>query len=637
MAGIDLPPIVGPGAPGVAGGYLSQFGNELMQLGAALGKQRQYAPEQQALLDAESTKQLIAAKSLAYDKVNAFNKELDTNTDYQHYGDTWTSYKAGINDAVSSIITLPGARQKYDEWWLTEADKQNDYVAKQARGRTVAAAQAQGQVAIENFANGGNEGAIKSTIREMVSGGLWNSSEATNVAREYIPKARYNFILQQLDKLDDPNAAIETLTNPEASQRFQLDPKQVEDLTRHFEDQKASKQTLANEQRKEQQQKMTEDLITNASDPKTMPTREALSKAMAALLGSPGYEIAKSLRDAVDEETKRINEAKIQRDMTANYSQFDTSMRLWDGNGQAPWGPKELNAALNAKDTLRITEPEYNQLNDLYTSTMKGIADGTRKGPNFLDPRQEQAAWQIALDTTHGWNAETKKLKIQAMLGNGLPGAKVNEIAGAAVNLETTDKARKDYLDPIETYTKGRIDSIVVNQGKEAGTAIQSASYEGFQLKMQMMDFMRRNPGNEKAWGDQLDKIMSGKASQDAVQAMLDQYKVRFPAFGSYFFGQGPRFTAEMQLEAARTQGLVTDVASQARWRSNLPKIQQQETDFLAQNGIKNIVNSKLAPNNEMNYLAKDNSIYKVVQEPVNGVMRNVIYKVVNGQWVKVK
>jgi hypothetical protein len=573
MAGIDLPP------PAVAGAYIARFGTALMQMGEALGKSApKYDNVQQAFLDAQAAKELIAAKSLAYDKVNAFNKELETNTDYSHFGETWTSYKTGIDESVSPMLTIEQAKQKFQEWWLPQANQQTVYVEQQSRQRTVAAAQAQGTVAIEHYADTGNEAAIKDTVKEMVSQGLWNASEATSVAKEWIPKARSNFILQQLDKLDDPQAAMETLNNPDASQRFQLDPAQVKNLSQYFGDQYASRQKIADARIKEQQTQMMTQFITDASDPKTAPGREAATKLMTATLGSPYFSMVEQYRNAIDTETQRITKEKVERGMTANYSQMKTSMLMWDGNGKPPWDPTNVDTSLRAEDPgQRISEPEANGLNSLYESTMKDLASGSRRGPNYEDPNKIADMMRIVFQD--GPSVTDKVNAVRPFFANGVPPMKWQQIRGMIDEYN----GREDWkaaMRPLNAYYNAAIQD-PTNADKRQGLALEQGA-----AAQAMIDVFRKYPNDPAMWKQASDSVMDKNVLPQLINQVQTQLKASFPSVQWAFGGVSQATQLETARELApkefgRSPGLMAQTSIQAQ------KIADEEKQVLSKVGIK--------------------------------------------------
>ena len=574
-------PIVGAGAPAVAGGYLSSFGTELMQFGETLGKiatQQQRNPVQESFLDYQATKELIAAKSIAYDSVNAFNKELDTNTDYQSYGDAWNGQKQSINDKVSSMLTLPQSQAKFQEWWLAEGQKQTVYVNEQARNKTIAAAQAQGIVAIEDYANQGNEGAIKDTIREMVSAGLWKSDEAMAIAKQRIPEARYNLVLNHLDSLDDPNAAIDTLTNAEATKRFNLDPAQVKSMVSFFEDQVAAKQKQADARIKRQQTDLVTQFITDASDPSTAPTREDATKLMTATLGSEYFTMAKQYRDSIDAETQRIAKEKVERGMTANYSQMKTSMLMWDGNGKPPWDPTNVDSSLRAEDpSQRVTEPEANQLNTLYESTMKDIASGTRKGPNFEDPNKVADMMRIVFQD--GPSVTDKVNAVRPFFANGVSPEKWQRIR-AMIDEYNGREDWKAAMRPLNSYYDAIIKDTVTSQEDK-----QRLSLEQGAAAQAMIDVFRKYPNDPAMWKQASDSVMDKNVLPQLIKQVQSQLQASFPSVSWAFGGISQATQLETARELApkefqRSPGMVAQSSMQAN------QIRDEEQKVLAKVGV---------------------------------------------------
>src|SRR3972149_560471 len=156
--GIDLgglPPLTSGGP--VAGGMIAEFGRQIRGLAGALGQRGRYTQQQQAFLDLQAAKEVIAAKDLYFTSINEFNKQLDVNLDYETQGEAWDKFNASTLEQIQGGLTLEKAKVKFHDWYVVEKDKQADHVYGEIRKKTIASAQATSLLAIQNRAQAGEE------------------------------------------------------------------------------------------------------------------------------------------------------------------------------------------------------------------------------------------------------------------------------------------------------------------------------------------------------------------------------------------------------------------------------------------------------------------------------------------------
>jgi hypothetical protein len=575
MAGIDL------GVPSpAAGAEVAGFGADVERLGIELGRQTQQkpAPEQQALLDAQSAKELIAAKSLAFDKVNTFNNQLDQNTDYSTFNDAWNTTKSDINASAESMLTLPKSQEMFQQWWLGEAETQAKYVQGEARKRTVAAANAQGTVALENYADKGSEYGIKDTLNTLVSQGVMDASQAASAASKYIPQARYNLVLQHLDSLDDPYGAMDELTEPNASDRFQISPEQVSKMTDYFKGQAANRTLAAQERAKAKQEQLFKDFVTNAADPMTAPTAMDAKKLQAAMVGSPYYDHVAQYATARQAQEDKINAERIKTGMTDNYSKFATSMMSWNGNGKPPWGPNDIGAALSSKDDAnRINESEFNELKSLYQRTMDDLASGKQKGPNHDDPNRVADMTRIVYDEK--MSASDKYDAIKPFFANGVSPEKWSSLRA---DIDEYDKRTdwKNALTPINAYYHAAI-ADPANIDKR-----QQLSLEQGAAEQAMMSVFRKYPNDPAMWKQASDDIMNKNALPNMIDKVQNDLKAKYPSLMWAFGG----ISQATQIETARQLG-GGGAEIQKESIVHATEIEQEQRKILANAGV-NVVDS---------------------------------------------
>jgi hypothetical protein len=648
MPGIELPPLVGQNAPAVAGDIISGFGQDVINVGNALAnranyeaqkagqQQIQYNAQQQALLDAEEAKQIIAAKAFSYSSIDTFNQGLDSNLDYTKYGDMWNEQKTAMQEQLSSILTLPSAKQKFDEWWVPQQDKQVQYVYGQTRQKTVAAAQATFTTSIDQLAKDGNEQGILDIAKQGAAAGIYSASEAAAIAKDKIPLAHFNQVFNYLDKNANEVDVLDELSQTGATEKWNLSPDQLAAMIGRFTDKLTAQTRVDAERKKAGQEQIFTQLLKDSSDPQTMPTRERVTKDMIALVGSPYYGQAEQLRNSIDAEGARIMAARADYGETKIYSSFQTSMLMWSGSGKAPWDPTTINEAVTNPDAnLRITKEDGNKLNSLYEQTMKDINSGTRKGPNFEDPNKVADMYRIVF--ADGPSVTDKVTGVQPFFANGVPPAKWAQIRGM-IDEYNNREDWKTAMRPLTAYYSAAISDPANADNRQKLSLEQGAASEA------MIAVFRQYPNDPAMWKQASDSIMDKNVLPKLINQVQSQLKASFPSV-AWAFG---KISQSTQLETmrelaptqfARSPGLVAQASMQAN------QIANEEKDVLSKAGV-NTIDSYRDPktgawfystvpiprdakgNVDLVALAKAGNLYQVQEQTAGGKFTRTPVKV---------
>lgn len=581
MADISLPDIMGE-TPLVGGKIEEQFGQQVQNFGINLlnaynGQQKALNAQQQALLDMETAKQVIQAKSIALATVDEFNKGLDTNIDYTSYGTAWDQQRASLNDQLSTVLKLPSAKQTFQEWWVPAQSKQTEYVYGQTREKTVASAQATANVAIDEMASQGNEQGIYDTIKYGVAQGLFSAAEASGVAKGKIPEAHFNKVFSYLDKNGNEADALNELTQGGAADKWGLSADQLTSMISKFSDKLAAQTRVADAAVKKQQTATFGKLLEDSSNPETMPTRDNVSKAMSVLVGSEYYTQAKQIRDAIDAETTRIEQASADFGETKLYSQFKTSMLMWSGTEKPPWDPTIIDAALTNEDpALRITKADADKLTSLYEQTMNDLKSGTRKGPNFDDP--DRVAEMVAKVFADGPSVTDKVVAINPYLANGVSPGTWQKFRG----LIDEYNGREDWktaMRPVTTYYTAAIQDPINGDKRQELALEQGAAAQA------MISVFRQYPNDPAMWKQASDSIMDKSVLPQLIKQVQGQLKASFPSVAWAFGGVSEATQLETMRELApakfgKSPGLVAQTSMQAN------KIAEEEKGLLSKAGV---------------------------------------------------
>jgi hypothetical protein len=288
----------------------------------------------------------------------------------------------------------------------------------------------------------------------------------------------------------------------------------------------------------------------------------------------------------------------------------------------------------------KIDQPQFNLLLTAYTQAIDDANSGKRRGPGFNDPAKESRLWKIAwnLDGTYkDTNAIHDAMTATGYLENGVSGEKWSEI-WAKVDEFKGDDTKKRYVKEIGTAYGILLQQMIQNKDTPKDKIFKTAAEEGI-MTQQMINYMNANPKRTDLWDVERDRILGGKAAQEAAKQVVAQMGIRFPGFASRFLGYGPGFTEETKLETLRTWATETktelNVAERGAIEAARPMIIEQEINFLKDNGIKNVIRNLPDSKGEMNYMTQEGGQYKVIQEAVGRVARFVLYKVINGKWVR--
>ncbi len=639
---------------------IAEFGAEVSAFGRAL--LQGYNSQQQALLETESTKQLIQAKSLALANIEAFNQGLDGNTDYQHYGDMWNSQKQGLQEILSGVLTLPDAKQKFDEWWLGEQDKQTQYVYGETRKRTVAAAQATAIVAMDQYAISGNEQGILDTAKSAVAGGVFSASEASSSVGQKLPQARYNKLYNDFNKLDPDTAVAQLLAS--SPETLGVSPDQLKNLTTAMQF-KAKSEKDAQAARSEQDGlKSWDEFLTKLNTPDGFTSWADFASYEA--LVDKGHR--QTVRQAIDRAKKDL---ELGPTLAQDVQRDDLMAQVWDwaATGEATTKPPvtaeqlgtlatdgkirpeqvaEVTDALKTADAMRDDKETSAMFSRLYGAvdagknpalelTIKEIDAAIQdagKHQAILAKRNElqntyekgsgatredvfYEAYRIANDPYMKEEAKNKWIDDHVVPGGGLSPDDGMKLRGWIKPYNDNPK-RKQAMDAIgEAY---RLSMGNPNLSTAERKRLANELYNA----QNTMDAMFRDPKSTDAnIDDAVSSFLTGKAVQDIMDVLSQKTgRAGFPA-------DTAKAGRARELETAREMGVLGQFPKTgAEFATTYQPIAlQQEKNALDRAKItfaSQAVNAK----GDMEYVGSDGIHYVVQETKVDNTMVERVYKV---------
>jgi hypothetical protein len=607
-----------------AGRQLKILGQGVQDIGAALsGMVRQRAAASDSFYKARA----------AFDaSINAYFANLSQNPDHSKYVETFEKDIPNIIKEIEDSIKLPEAKTKFQEYYLEQTDQYRAKVRELAQDRLEVEGRAGALTYSSDLARLGKPDELQKYVTDPTIS-LYFTAEDNKAMEGLYQEAKKQKAKNDLSGLTI-NEQIQLSNDPTWQKQQGLGDKEAKELTDSLLYQKKNNKDLLDEDIKKRQDGLVTQFLTGITD-KTI-SKETAEAIYTGLRGHTFQDNVRSWIDKTVTEEKRLADLQVTYGQQGVYGSMRIDIESWGGKGKEPWGLKDLDEAFANKE---IDQTQFNLLVTAYTQKLDDIRTGKAAGPNYDDPTKVMELWKMA------WNVDGQYKDTEAIhdamsrtkyLGSGCSGEKWSEIWNKVDEFKGDD-TRKRYVKEIGTAYSFILQQMIKND-KSAEAIKRTSSEEGI-VTQQMINFMNDHPGDTKAWDMERDRILGGKAVQEAMAQMMDAVKARWPSFASYVTGYGPQFTEESKLETLRTwaaENKVTlGVAEKGAIEAARPAAINQELTFLKDNGVKNVIDYKPDSRGEMNYVTADGNQYKVVQQPVGGVARFVLYKVVDSKWVK--
>ena len=341
----DLPLDVSPTMVTPSSGqYLQRFGQQLQDFGNTLAAS---GDALHVLYQGQVTAEVTAAKRLAKIRMNEFNYAIESgqNQDYQSYMKAWEAYQSStLQDAVSRM-TLRPAKDEFTEFWEGEVRQNAAWVNAQAMKGLVAEVEAQIKMGMNDAARMGDVEGVLDYARAGSRGGL-AKSEVLKMVGEKLPAAHYNYALNLLQTIGDPDTALSMLEDPGFDEQYRIPvdgEMSVASLRRYFEADGASRRERGQRQLVANAQKAFEAALPKW-DNGTITLDEMavlVGQTNGTTYGTAVAGMAAKLNDLYGRGADVIKE----REQTAEAYSLQNSLYAWrrtGGQGEPPWNPDVL-------------------------------------------------------------------------------------------------------------------------------------------------------------------------------------------------------------------------------------------------------------------------------------------------------
>jgi hypothetical protein len=630
-----------PDIPLGSGKPFEVFGQGMADLGVALGRLRAPAADK-TLYNAGVYDEATTAKMELDRRTNEWYDKAKVDPDLPTVIERWNKELPEMAREIMKDITLPEAKMEFQKYLVTEADKSTENIRKVVSDRKLVRIETTGRSYREGLAQRGQVDLLQQEWKTQTATGIVSDADVTAYETRLLPLARRQAALNDLSGVDYDTAIRATLAN-DFGKMYELDAAGVETVRNTIKDRKDTNTNLVAENLTIAQNKITQEAIDGIAKG-TLTTLRA-EEIYSGLAGHSFQDNVRRWIDTKKADQEKADKLQIEYGQQGVYGENRKKLEMWDGVSDRDGWINKINALFQparVNDTLhpnKIDQPQFNLLMTAYTQAIDDANSGKRRGPGYNDPAKESRLWKIAWNLDGAYkdtNAIHDAMTATGYLENGVSGEKWSEIWGK-VDEFRGDDTKKRYVKEIGTAYSILLQQMIQNKESQA-KIFKTAAEEGI-MTQQMINYMNANPGRPELWDVERDRILGGKAAKEAARGVIALIGTRWPGFASRFFGQGPGFTEEGQLEALRTwaadTGAELNVAERGAIEAARPTVIDEELKFLKDNGVQNIRDYAPDSKGEMNYITQGGEQYKVVQEAVGGVPRFVFYKRVNDKWIR--
>lgn len=665
----DLTGFVGTTSP-VAGRMIAEFGQDLQRFGNTLSELS--GDVGKAMYNGVVSQEVTAAKRLAYTRLNEFNYKIlnGENTDYRSYLQAWDAYATDTLNLAVRPMTVQEAKDEFTDFWTGARQSNSVWLTERAASALVGEAEATALSAIEEAARQGNEPAVRDIIVSNARRGVLQGGKAQELGTKYIPIAHYNYIYNQLDALNDPDAAVQYLSDPGAVKATGLTSDEIEKMTRGFLFESQTRRAQADKIHLAEAEKAFGDISKKWDDGSLTDYNELLSAAAKTV----GTEYETGVRGLVTKWQGLYGagvEARVTREQDVEAAKMLAQLYTWrraGGQGDAPWNLDTLTAKLE-KSKLR-TE----QLGSLRTAFEQAdepdavvgfrariygamMPDGGGRSTNPLlavRPSQITDAYlrgELTIEQHGSLLKELDQARADYERGIGVTKAATEvEAAQVVYNPNMTRPQKEQWVRDHKADFSGDdlgkwLGRIEVNSGSSVRADIFTQIHNTYRSSMQgkpeaeaerlglleydavndMERYMAETagkPGAEQLWQAKLHETLGNKVIEQ-LQARLLQLTgaTRFPVAGM----QAGR---ARELETAQEYGILAEYGKEmTEYETGLRKeaLVQERAALTAKRVT--VATSYEAKNRETVYQSADGTRYVVRNRNVGGVVKEVVYR----------
>lgn len=653
----------------IRGELLSRVGQGLQRLSGVLAGMADANNAAAAdIIRAQSSYEFNMAKSAALSQISQWNATMSGDPDDSTYLSRWDEFSSKITDQTSQIITLPGARQQFDTWWVQAGGEQRASVITKAQGRFEERVKGGFLVLMENYRNLGDVINLRKVAQEAVEEAgafTWKELEAWRLL-DAIKVASGNRARNAL-RGEEIEAALDIAFNPSFGSRYELTPEQVKQIQDELEARQGYELDKAEQQVTAGEQQAFQDWGKWAT---AAQKGEVVYDPYQALFFEQSVPDSKrplvtGFHALLEEDQAKTTE-KIQE---GNFNRWIQAAYAWDGTPESqPFDDAQLRAAVASGD---LSEARFNTITEVLkeVSTKTTSATGANMASrmysgleNGSDPRLmvlprdiESAVREGRIEAEEGERLRSLRIRLGTDWETTRPKAMATTIDGEMAALEivndmsrTPDERREAIfalrgkgLSPADTDTwVEKVDEWQGQRGQLLGTlkdfyriAMQAPDLNTAQRRELQAEQLRAykslervildNPDDPAIWESTLNNTLS-KTSAQAVEALIEQRLGG--VFRGTLFGEAQRANV---LEAANELGILqqfpSDAAAYASYAGRIESNEKASLQRVA--GVSNVSETRVDSNTRNRLYRSGSTWYQVWVENVNGTNRRVVYR----------
>ena len=547
----EIPRMRAPGQMAVElGAGVATLGNALTRIATGL-QQGDEAARQQAGLDIGEYDQVATATRAANSWKNVLKANLSQDPEYDmaRYEEDWQA----LSTDLIQKTTLPSAYTKVQEMLTKIRDETEEFAMSTFASRAVARDEALYLTGRDELTQAGDADALAEGVHYAFSKGIITEAEMTGDLEKYLPLARYNGVMNELEGIADPAMAIALIDAGRYDDRLGA---RKEDAIKQF-------QYVQETERKLQESVMESDGLKYYDDFMQKIATDggfrSLDEAEAYVnLVDQGHR--ETVRGAVDRLRKQIDDAPA---FAQDQRRDHLNSQVWDWAAAAspdtkePFTEQEIEA-LATGDTPAVRAEQVQEIKDnlaqarlqrddkevsgmysrLYTAMDENKNPGlvlsiaeidstvqdAGKHQAILSKRNElQREYETRSNTTREaveldayrvvyhptMTTAAKKKWIDEHAGNGLSMDDATKWRGKVDPFNDDDNRKKAMGAIVDAYQTSMKNPNLSTSG------VKKLELELYKAQQQMEGVFLANPDNTAAWNDQVTRILQDKVVND--------------------------------------------------------------------------------------------------------------------------